>query len=551
MKPKIREFSKKNKLTLSKSFTLTLGAIVAVLGANAQKELKTTAINLFKNGTCFIAKEGNVSAPKGTWSMSMENFNPLLSTFWITTQKESPVNRIEYITDTIKSTRPIANFHDALNANKGKRLRLTYTIGTGTSTVSNAKGTLENFYPATGMAKIKTQEGAYLFLNTSNIYELFFETEPNERVKSDSLARVARIVFDKEKNSLPLKLSYMQSGMNWVPGYSIKMLDDSKLQLSMNALVENFSEDIKDAELTLTLGAANFKYGQQVDPLAQFYLNAVSGGLYGAAGQGYGWNSNSNYNYQSTYNNAMAAPIAGAYDNDVTTVYNEYNTFTTAGDKDEDLYRYKLGKVNIPKNSKTSFSIFSADIPYEDIYEINLSDIVNYASNQRININDNQTFDVFHSLKLSNTTPFPFTTAPVFVQDKNLQPLAQDQIKYTPSGGKVKVQLAKATDIQVKMSEEEAGSEEKARKYNSYFYKRVTIKGTVKMENLQSKSVKVCVTKYVNGDVKNVSDSGTTKKSGQYNGLNPYSETEWTVTLGKGEKKELTYQYDVYVYQGY
>lgn len=527
-----------------KKFTLTLSAIVAVLGANAQKELKTTGINLFKNGTYFIVKEGNVAAPKGSWSMSMENFNPLLSTFWISTQKESPVNRIEYVTDTIKSTRPIANFFDALNANKGKKVRLTYTIGTASTNVSNAKGTLENFYPATGMAKIKTQEGGFLFLNTSNIYELFFETEPNERVKSDSLARIARIVFDKEKSTLPIKLSYMQSGMNWVPGYSIKMLDDSKLQLSMNALIENFSEEIKDADLTLTLGAANFKYGQQIDPLAQFYINAGIG-LSGGFG-------NSNYNYQSTYSNGYAAPTQSmVYGNDIATTYNEYNNYVTTGDKDEDLYRYKLGKVNIPKNSKTSFNIFATEIPYEDIYEINLSDIVNYATNQRIAINDNQTFDVFHSLKLSNTTSFPFTTAPVFVQDKNLQPLAQDQIKYTPTGAKVKVQLAKATDIQVKMTEEEVSSEEKAKKYNSYFYKRVTIKGTVKMENLQSKSVKVCVTKYVNGDMKTVSDAGAIKKSGQYNGLNPNSETEWTISLGKGEKKELTYQYDVFVYQGY
>ena len=88
-------------------------------------------------------------------------------------------------------------------------------------------------------------------------------------------------------------------------------------------------------------------------------------------------------------------------------------------------------------------------------------------------------------------------------------------------------------------------------KLNTYYYKRVTINGVVKLENLQSKTVKVCVTKYINGDIKAASDSGVTKKSGQYNGLNPYSETEWTVTLGKGEKKNVTYSYDVYVYQGY
>jgi len=214
---------------MRKTIMTTIG-LTAILSANAQKDLKTTAVNLFKNGTYFIVKEGTVNAPKGSWSMSMENFNPLLSTFWISTLKESPVNRIEFITDTIKSTRAIGNFYDALNANKGKKIRLTYTIGASANSVSNAKGTLENFYPATGMAKIKTQEGSFLFLNTSNIYELFFDQEPNERVKSDSLARVARIVFDKEKNNMPLKISYMQSGMNWAPSYSIKMLDENKLQ---------------------------------------------------------------------------------------------------------------------------------------------------------------------------------------------------------------------------------------------------------------------------------------------------------------------------------
>lgn len=512
--------------------------------AYSQKELKTTAINLFKNGTYYIVKEGNISTSNGSWSMSMNNFNPLLSTFWITTQKESTVDRIEFKTDTIKSNRYIINFNDALNANRGKKIRLTYS--TNPTTLSNVKGTLENFYTGTNMAKIKTQDGAYLFIYANTISELFFDENPNEKIKTDSLARVAKIFFDKDKTNMPLKITYMQSGMNWAPSYSIKMIDDSKLQLSMNALIENYSEDIKEADLTLTLGAANFKYGSQLDPIGFNYLSSNNNGLY-----------TNGYNYQSTYSNYNAVPMqtltnAGAiYDNDGPAEYNDYTNYVTAGEKDEDLYRYKLGKVTIPKNSKTSFSIFATDIPYEDIYEVNLTDVVNYAANQRININEDTKYDVFHSLKLSNTTTFPFTTGPTFVQDKNLQPLAQDQIKYTPVGAKVKVQLAKATDIMVKMTEEEVGSEEKAKKYNTYYYKRVTIKGTIKLENLQNKQVKVNITKYINGDLKEVSDAGVVKKSGQYNGINPFSDSEWTITIGKGEKKTVTYSYDVYVYQGY
>lgn len=532
-----------------KKLTAALALLTISGSVWAQKELKTTGINLFKNGTYFVVKEGVVNASKGNWSMSMLNFNPLLSTFWITTTKDAPINRIEYITDTIKTKRYIYGFQDALNANKGKKVKLTYTIGTGNNAISNAKGVLENFYPSTGMAKIKTPEGSYLFLNTNSIHELFFEENPNETLSKDSLARVAKIFFDKEKSNTPIKITYMQTGMNWVPSYSIKMIDDSKLQLSMNALVENFSEDIKDAELTLTLGAANFKYGTQLDPITQAWVSAAGGG------NAYNYNWNNNYNYQATYNNALpmqtlsADSYAGAVDE--VAAYNDYATYTTAGTKDEDLFRYKLGKVNIPKNAKTSFAIFSNELPFEDIYEVNLYDIVNYATNQRINNNEDQNFEVFHSLKMTNTTGVPFTTGPCFVQDKNLQPMAQDQVKYTAVGGKVKVQLAKATDILVKNTEEEISSEDKSKKYNNYYYKKVTIKGSIKLENLQPKKIKLNITKTVNGDIKEVNESGTTKKSGKYNGLNPSSETEWTVSLDKGEKKVVNYTYDVYVYQGY
>lgn len=532
------------KLYTMKKIIISCSALLMAMAVQAQKELKTTAINLFKNGTYFIVKEGSINAPKGSWSMSMQNFNPLLATFWITTGKENPIDRIEYMTDTIKTMRYIGSFQDILLANKGKKVQITHTVPNSTASV--VKGTLENVYASNGLARIKNAQGGYTFINTSTITDLTFDENTNDRLKSDSLARVAKVFFNKEKSNMPVKVTYMQSGMSWAPSYNIKLVDDNKLQLAMNALIENFSEEIKDAELTLTLGAANFKYGTQLDPITQNYVSALGGSPYGFTSY------DNNYNYQATqglYSNML---VAGEYALDAPSApaYADYANYTTAGEKGEDLYRYKLGKVSMSKNSKTSFSIFSTEVPYEDIYEINISDIVNYASTQRININEDQVYDVYHSLKIGNNTDVPFTTGPVFVQDKTLQPLAQDQIKYTPVGGKVKVQLAKATDILVKQNEEEVSSEDRSKKYNSYYYKKVTIKGTIKVENLQQKSVKICVTKTINGDVKDTSDGGTTKKSGKYTGLNPFSETEWNITLGKGEKKNITYSYDVYVYQG-
>jgi len=233
--------------------------------------------------------------------------------------------------------------------------------------------------------------------------------------------------------------------------------------------------------------------------------------------------------------------------------YNNYQTYTTEGDKTNDLYMYKLGKTSLPMNSKSQFSIFSASVPYESIYECNVYDVSNYQSTQQVkkDDDDDQTFDVYHSYKITNNTNYPFTTAPCFVQDENLSPLAQDMVKYTPTNGKVKVQLSKSPDVVVKNSEEEESHFDNAKKYNSYQYRKVIIKGTITVENQLGKEMKLNVTKSITGKITDASDGGDIKSNGAYNGLNPYSTAEYNITLAAGETKTLTYEYEVFVYQGY
>ena len=132
-----------------------------------------------------------------------------------------------------------------------------------------------------------------------------------------------------------------------------------------------------------------------------------------------------------------------------------------------------------------------------------------------------------------------------------MSPLAQDQVKYTPVGGETKVQLAKATDVQVKNNEEEIDSEEKAKKIGSYYYKKVRIKGSIVVENLQKKAVKMKVDKTIRGDITVASDNGTIKKTGRYSGTNPNSTANWSVEIAAGQKKTITYEYEVFVYEGY
>jgi hypothetical protein len=228
--------------------------------------------------------------------------------------------------------------------------------------------------------------------------------------------------------------------------------------------------------------------------------------------------------------------------------YNDYTTYTTEGEKTNDLYMYNLGKVSIPMNSKASFMIFSQKIPYKDVYTVNIGDVINYCSTKYINNDPNRKYNVFHSLKLENTSKNPLTTAPVFILDENLQPLAQDEIKYTPVGGDVSVQLSNAVDVRIKNSEEEVKVVERAKVESKVVYNKVTIKGTIEVNNLQDKKINLNLYKDINAKVIEASHNGVIKKSGRYSGLNPFTQINWEIPVEKNEKVEINYQYEVFVY---
>jgi hypothetical protein len=62
---------------------------------------------------------------------------------------------------------------------------------------------------------------------------------------------------------------------------------------------------------------------------------------------------------------------------------------------------------------------------------------------------------VWHAVKLTNATEFPWTTAPAFAVS-GWKPLAQEILDYTPRGTSTNLKLTVATDIKVNKREEEA-----------------------------------------------------------------------------------------------
>lgn len=502
----------------------------------AQQNLAPTQINVFKNGTYYVVKEGNIDV-KNYKAELLVPLQPLLGTYWISTAKEVKINKILFQTDTIKKMKPVTSICDLMYANKNKKVKITYRLDD--KNTREVIGTLSDYSKETYLAKIKTTDNKTTYLQTANILELVIEENPIEKTSVDSLARFAKMEFNKANDNVKLKLIYMQTGIQWIPSYIIKVINDKELQLEMKALVENYAEAIDNADLTLTVGNPQFFYGRQTDPLSFNYLSEI----FKTSTLTTSYDKNIQYQMYSNMNNISDFGNSGLVDNPVS----DYSGFSTEGEKTNDLYMYKIGKVSMPKNSKSTFPVFSANFVYKDVYEVTILDEINYAYNKYIGGDPEKRFDVYHSFKITNSSTNPFTTAPVFVLNENLQPLAQDQLKYTAIGADVSVQLSKAGDVTVKNTEEEIEKTDNVKKIGKIYYSKVKIKGTIQISNLQNKKIQLNVTKNITADVHIASDDGKITKSGKYYGLNPYSEINWELPLSANEKKTITYQYEVYV----
>lgn len=499
-----------------------------------QEKVINKQVNIFKNGTYYIQKEGTVNVTNKLGFITVPE-KPLMGCYWIWSSKEMPINNVLIKTDTLKIKQKIDNYPVLLKSNINKKIVVLYKQ----NELREVKGTLLGLMQQNTIVKIKSNDGKYIFINTSAIVELSFDEAPVDIAVADSVARFAQIEFEKSNKNADIKMAYMQEGMQWIPSYVVKIINQKELNVEMKAVIENFSETIHNTDVILTVGNPNFYFGRALDPMAYSYLTDLrSASIYTKPTIAY-----QNLQVQSNVYDSRALGFTSMADE------SDYTTaFDTEGEKTNDLYMYKLGVQSIPKHTKVALPIFSSAVAYKDLYEVKIPDFLNYSYYRYANTYDpEKRYDVYHSLKIINSTNYPFTTAPVFVLNEQHQPLAQDQLKYTPVGGHVLVQLSKAGDVIVKNVEEEIKIVENAKQVGRTKYNKVTVNGTIEINNLLTNKITLNIEKNVTALVNTISDAGKATKSGVYNSLNPVSRVEWEINLDAREKKKITYEYDVYV----
>jgi len=517
-----------------------------------ETKIKTAA--LFKNGLGFVVREGNTSLKEG-WAVTHLVPDAVLGGIWFGCLDQD--GRLEEVVgykaeddEAIEAISP----DELLKANIGKRVVLHFDDKTLSGRVKavpdNRSPEIDaNVYGYGGYAPpveyaavviLETNQGD-VAVNKNVITRVEFPEGMATRFSRKHETRNLKFRVSTQRNAARIGLSYLEKGVSWTPGYLVQIEDKDKARITMQATVVNDAEDLADAELFFVVGYPNFIYANVLSPMAMRqsitdFIAALAGDNRGA-----GYGAMANVMAQSY------APVAA--DESGIPEYNYSAVPGLEGGYEEDLFLYNKKDVTLRKGERASYLVFSDRVDYKHVYEWEIPDLSaadpsGYSDNET-----NQTREqVWHSLRLTNSTQYPWTTAPALALREG-KPMAQDMINYTPKGGKINLKLTVASDVKTDRQEYETDRQRDVDLYG-YSYDLVTVKGELVVKNNKSSGITLDIRKMITGDVIAASHDGRIRKVAEgvsRRRANPNSVITWEVPVGAGAEVKLGYSYKIYV----
>ncbi len=525
--------------------------LTCISGVHAQGVLKTESVSIFKNATAFFVKSGQVNTKDKKWEILGDTIpKALQGSLWFS----SPINELLMV-KSFQQDREIQTmayqFSDLCLANDGKKIRILFT---GDSSWVEGKIKVLQIPASAGNIPVQKNNSIVALIQNNGTTALYtvqqinalkrieFIDFPNITNSSISKLPVLQTIFSSSKEKQPLQMMYLSQGLSWIPDYLIELVSDDKAVLKLRTTVLNQSEDFETNKLNLVAGVPNFRYATQIADFLQF----ISPGNFQPRSQAY-----SNARYQN-FSSPMESKVDAAYADD----YDASPLVAPAeGNEVEDLFYYSLDQISLKKGENALLDIFSAEVPIEHVYELVM------AQNQPV-YNSSYSFEeqklpVVHTLKLTNTTDYVWTSAAAFVvknDNKKWSPVSQDLLKYTAKKESVNLKLTEAPEVSVKFNEKEISRKvnEKSIKENQNnrfrYYDLVTIEAEVEVHNFKNKEIRLDLKRPVIGKLLESNEVWKLQPRMQaYDSYNSYTDVLWETKLKAGEKKKITCKYEFYV----
>jgi len=544
-------------------------SLAAHSGEAPETDLKPAAVAAFKNGLAFVVKQGDVRLEAGVGNLAPVP-NATLGSLWIA-PNDAGASLDEVVAHRYKvsAQQNLTALADVLLANAGKVVAVVdnnqkeYTgeiVGfrqAEKSSVVAAPQNSESFYsnalPVAPQPHAQPEflllksDGKLLALYFHNIARVILPADPVLQQAQEEERKALRFKIKGETGHANLTMGYLEHGLGWTPSYLVSLQDDKTAQITMQAVLVNDAEDLKDTDLFFVVGVPNFAYSNVPSPMA--LQQSLLEFMQAAASRR---NEKDALSYSNAITGQMIGGVIGGLGQEAAPSF-ATTTQELQGAQEEDLFLYSRKNVTLARGERATYNVFSETVNYEHIYEWNLEDQprvdgFGIAQNNVNSGSDRGTKDnIWHALRLKNTTKFPWTSAPTMVIS-GTKPLSQDTVPYTPKGATSSLKLTVATDIRASHEENEVERQKDLQRRRNYNYDQVTVEGTLTIKNYKSKEVRLSIADRVRGTVESQTDDGKAAKLAEAIAVdNPLSRLTWEVTLKAGEEKIIKYRYKVWL----
>ena len=520
---------------------------------------KLVSVSLFKNGLGFVTREGEL--PKGQSSLLIEDLPvPAHGTFWVYPENDAATVKdlVAFETQSVQRVEAIS-VAEMVEANVGQtvdvRLSDKETVRAKISSVA-ANRTADPTELGAGDSPFAPygppSESASLVLLQISGKTTALNWNAVQQLSSTDGA--LKTTVERKKRGMALRLNaanpggggrvvvqYLAKGITWAPSCAIEISDAKKARVTTKAEIIDEIEDLDHVSVSLVTGFPNLKFADVTDPMAMrgnlaAFLTNLSNPAQFADFRGRG--------------DVLAQ--RAVMDNERfgrEEMSPSYSTGPQEGQTREELFFYDQQSVTLKKGERGYYPLFTTEVPYEHLYEWKIGDVLDEQEQYRPRDEggSEKVEDVWHSIRLTNTSNVPWTTAPAMTMQGD-KVLGQDLIHYTSVGAKTTVRITKAVDISAEQAEYEVARTRNAANFYGYSYDLVEVRGKLKATNFKNKIVTLTVTKELSGEVvKTMPVANVEQTARGLKKVNPKSVLTWELPIKPREKTEIEYSYKVYV----
>lgn len=524
-------------------FAIPLILICALTGLQAQSGFQTRTVSIFKNGSAFYQKSGEIETTDGKYVWEKDIPRALFGTIWF----RSPDNRLVSVrsyVDTLKSEGGIPTLQETLKAAEGKTARIE--LSATQSFIESVEGVIEKVQIDHFIMRTGQGWAAY---KIADVKKVAFGEQPLLHSEVKTPRRIVELGFRDSQSKQAIDVMYLQKGLGWLPSYLLELKDEQNARLTLRATVVNDAEDIENADIHFVVGVPNFKFDNLESPLTSVLsLMASLSQLQAGSGAGYS-------PVQSQLSNVQTMALSYPYEERAAYVSEADENYVMESSSEEDLFFYTQKTASLKKGERAFFNVLQVDVPIEHVYKVELpsnDEQVSYAAS--FDETEEKRSKAVHTIRLKNEGATPWTTGTAMVvneKEGRTRPISQDLLKFTPAKGESYLTITTAADIFVSEAEIEKGRQKEARVWSGYKYDLIQAAGQVKIKNYKDKAVKMNIRKTIAGTLKKSSvDWKSTGRIRPRNNINQINNVSWELTLEPGQERTIVYEYEVYV-RGY